>query len=263
MANTKITNPDKVEYWDGTAWYGITYEADVQGLPRCSYYQDTNTSNLTLYLDGGNLSSYPGSGTTWNDLSGNNNNATVVAAGFNPTSVTELGNFGTMNSYSPRPYVASNTDLDLSTSFTLSCWFKSNGTGAGGIVNKRNSGPDYGYELTKTGTQLQFIFYSYNAASQGYVFYDMSSLQGAWTQAIVTYDGANLRLYVNGSNVNTQAQTATPSANTGPLYIGQKYNHLNITAFNGWVQEVKIWNVVLSPTEATAEFDRKKACFGL
>ncbi len=36
------------------------------------------TSGLTLYLDAGNSSSYPGSGTAWYDLSGNNNHGTLV-----------------------------------------------------------------------------------------------------------------------------------------------------------------------------------------
>lgn len=35
------------------------------------------TSGLTLYLDPGNPSSYPGSGTTWYDLSGSGNHATL------------------------------------------------------------------------------------------------------------------------------------------------------------------------------------------
>ena len=33
------------------------------------------TSGLILNLDASNISSYPGSGTSWNDISGNNNNA--------------------------------------------------------------------------------------------------------------------------------------------------------------------------------------------
>lgn len=36
------------------------------------------TNGLQLYLDAGNTSSYPGSGTTWTDLSGSNNHATLV-----------------------------------------------------------------------------------------------------------------------------------------------------------------------------------------
>ena len=36
------------------------------------------TSGLVLFLDAGNTSSYPGSGTTWTDLSGNGNNGTLT-----------------------------------------------------------------------------------------------------------------------------------------------------------------------------------------
>ena len=36
------------------------------------------TDGLKLYLDASNPASYPGSGTTWYDLSGNNNNGTMV-----------------------------------------------------------------------------------------------------------------------------------------------------------------------------------------
>jgi hypothetical protein len=42
------------------------------------------TSGLVLYLDAGNPASYPGSGTTWTDLSGNGNNGTLVnGVGYN------------------------------------------------------------------------------------------------------------------------------------------------------------------------------------
>ena len=36
------------------------------------------TNGLVLYLDAGNNKSYPGTGSTWNDLSGNNNNGTLT-----------------------------------------------------------------------------------------------------------------------------------------------------------------------------------------
>ena len=36
------------------------------------------TSGLILNLDAGNVASYPGSGTTWTDLSGNGNNGTLI-----------------------------------------------------------------------------------------------------------------------------------------------------------------------------------------
>jgi Concanavalin A-like lectin/glucanases superfamily len=43
-----------------------------------AYNPSVSMSGLTLYLDGGNLKSYPGTGTTWSDLSGNGASATLV-----------------------------------------------------------------------------------------------------------------------------------------------------------------------------------------
>ena len=39
---------------------------------------EINDSGLVLALDAGNTKSYPGSGTTWTDLSGNGLNATIA-----------------------------------------------------------------------------------------------------------------------------------------------------------------------------------------
>ena len=44
------------------------------------YDASFNSSGALLYLDPGNAASYPGSGTVWTDLSGNNNTATLVGS---------------------------------------------------------------------------------------------------------------------------------------------------------------------------------------
>ena len=48
-----------------------------------TYFSSTTepivTDGLVLRLDAGNRNSYPGSGTTWTDLSGNGNNGTLSA----------------------------------------------------------------------------------------------------------------------------------------------------------------------------------------
>jgi hypothetical protein len=53
--------------------------------------------NLKLLLDAGNASSYPGSGTTWTDLSGNGNNFTILATAYNGSNVKYMdfgGSYG-------------------------------------------------------------------------------------------------------------------------------------------------------------------------
>lgn len=66
------------------------------------------TSNLILCLDAGNRKSYPGSGTVWYDLSGNNNNFNIVATAFNSAGYMDFnGTYG----------IAKNsTDISLSDS---------------------------------------------------------------------------------------------------------------------------------------------------
>ena len=64
---------DKVEYWDGTKWYGITYETQVPPVLATS----------TLYLDASNTTSYPGTGSTWFNISGNSHNGSISGPIFN------------------------------------------------------------------------------------------------------------------------------------------------------------------------------------
>ena len=59
------SDTDKVEYFDGTKWYGITYEAAFPAGVQIAY-----SANDTA--------SYPGTGTTWFDISGNSNDATLT-----------------------------------------------------------------------------------------------------------------------------------------------------------------------------------------
>ncbi len=57
------------------------------------------TSGLVLYLDAGNTKSYPGSGTTWYDLSGNSYNFTVSAGAFNAASGSTAAHFNFEGTY--------------------------------------------------------------------------------------------------------------------------------------------------------------------
>ena len=61
------------------------------------------TSGLVLYLDAGNTKSYPGSGSTWTDLSGNSNNLTLVSS---PTFSSSYGGCLTFNGSTQRAYIS-------------------------------------------------------------------------------------------------------------------------------------------------------------
>lgn len=78
------TTTTAAEMYNGTSWITISSSGPV-------------TTNLVLHLDAGNTSSYPGSGTVWSDLSGNNNNFNIVATAYNSTGVKYMdfnGSYG-------------------------------------------------------------------------------------------------------------------------------------------------------------------------
>ena len=71
---TIIWNTDtlEVEVWNGTSWVNIAKKSGG-ALP---------TDGMRVYLDATNTDSYPGSGTTWTDLSGYGNNFQIVNGAF-------------------------------------------------------------------------------------------------------------------------------------------------------------------------------------
>lgn len=83
---------------------------------------------LVLALDAGNIKSYPGSGTTWTDLSGNNNNGTLInGVGYSGDNLGSLVFDGT-NDYvtngNTNFSIANNLFADANGSWTVSAWFK-------------------------------------------------------------------------------------------------------------------------------------------
>jgi hypothetical protein len=75
-----------------------------------------------------------------------------------------------------------------------------------------------------------------------------------WTHLAATYDGLNLRLYVNGTQVSSRALTGSMSASTGALRIGG--NTIWQEWFAGLIDEVRVYNRALSATEVAQDMNR-------
>ena len=250
---------DKVEYFDGTKWYGITYEENP------CFATDPDTS-LVLYLDAANINSFDQATNpnTWYGLGSatSNNASNVNLATFNATTVNYLANFGLLNGGGNFGIVPNNTNLYWAQNRSISVWVKITSLNNNqGIVSKFNNTTPYGWVLSKESANLAFTFY---VSQTGYkVIWNMTSKLNQWMQVTVTYSTSLLSLYVDGVYKNAIATSATPQNYTGNVRIGRFYDLFSGYALDGYVSEVKMWSKWLSQTEVTAEFDRKKACFGL
>jgi hydrogenase maturation factor HypE len=74
-----------------------------------------------------------------------------------------------------------------------------------------------------------------------------------WTHLAATYDGANMRIYVNGVQVGSRAQTGNMLTSNRTLRIGG--NSIWGEYFNGLIDDVRVYNRALSATEIQTDMN--------
>src|SRR5262249_54057381 len=74
-----------------------------------------------------------------------------------------------------------------------------------------------------------------------------------WSHVAVTYDGAAIRLYVNGAQVSSVARTGPITTSTDPLRIGGDPFYGQY--FQGTIDEVRIYNRALSAAEVQTDMN--------
>src|SRR3989441_1191891 len=185
-----------------------------------------------------------GSGTTVADISGNDNNGTISAATW--TTAGRFGNALVFNGTSARVTVPDAASLQLTTGMTLEAWVFPTATPTNwrAIVDKNVDGyylmasTDQGDRPSAGGTWV-----GGNQNTFGPSVVEVNT----WTHLAATFDGETVRLYVNGVQVASQAQTTPLASTTGTLQIGgDSYPN---EFFAGRIDEVRIYNRALSAAE--------------
>ncbi|MEI7451980.1 MAG: LamG-like jellyroll fold domain-containing protein [Candidatus Falkowbacteria bacterium] len=85
---------------------------------------------------------------------------------------------------------------------------------------------------------------------------------GIWNHVVVTYDGSNVKQYLNSVLVNTGAYSAKSIGNANSLLIGKGYaypGYLATTYFSGLVDEVAVSNRALNLTEIQGMYNNSLA----
>ena len=146
--------------------------------------------------------------------------------------------------------VADAGSLDLTTGMTLEAWVNPQGADWRTVLLKeRPSGLAYAlYSSTDTGRPSAEIRTSSPAETRG-----PSALPSGWSHLAATYDGATLRLYVNGTQVSSQARSGSIEVGTGAVRIGG--NAVWGEYFSGLVDELRIYNRALTAAEIQADMN--------
>jgi len=112
-----------------------------------------SSSNLVLFLDAGNPASYPGTGGTWYDLSGNNNNATLFGSPVYTSSNGGILTFSSASNQYASVNHAANIAMTGTTDMTLIAFIKLNNLGPNQILAKstNNIPQPYDFYVNNTG----------------------------------------------------------------------------------------------------------------
>ena len=139
--------------------------------------------------------------------------------------------------------------FDDLTSFSFSCWFNSDIKSQDrGILGKWLSGTNRSFALNlETSGNIRFIVRSGGAAAQSYInTSDWST--GNWYNVIGTYDGSNVKLYLDGVLKDTVALTGTVDNVTQSFRIGV---YGSASYFDGKISQVCFFDYELDSDQRT------------
>lgn len=226
---------------------------------------DISENGMVLYLDASNTRSYPGSGTTWSDLSGNGNNLTLTNG---PTfSATNMGSivFDGINDYAVlNPISAFNI-------YCISMWFKPTT-----IINSASAFKPLIHFKSSTGKYISFGDTT-NRVSGEYITIvqepgdrrtsvnDGGSLSaGVWYNIVFNYESSQYNIYINNTLKST---TIGSSLGNVPLITDPDFIYLNsYEGVSGYLDSslsiCMIYNKSLTASELLQNYNATKARFG-
>lgn len=221
-------------------------------------------SGLVLYLDAANVKSYPGSGTTWTDLSGNGNNGTLTNG---PTYSNVNG--GIFSFDGTNDYVDTKSiQFDRTNPFTLVANVYINAVNSQ-IINNENTSYR-GYQLS-FGTDNKISFLLRNTVSTNFIQVKSqnSFTLSTWKSFCITYNGSSsasgVDLYENGRSIpkDVIADSLTATTISGQTtWIGQRLPATQ-GPLGGNISLVQIYNRALSPAEVSQNFNALRGRYGL
>lgn len=223
-----------------------------------AYNPRTITDGLVLCLDAANPKSYPGSGTTWTDLSGRGNTGTLTNG---PTYSSSNG--GSIVFDGTNDFVDCGNNSSINPQYlTFNIWVKFN-TFSGRPHFGKGSGSNGAYYIV-IETSSQYRFY-YTKPGNNWSSLSGSNLStNVWYNLIVSYDGNGPKMYINGILDNSSTDTGTLStSDSNNLTLGRRSDTPVGTIFGGNIAQVSIYNRALSATEISQNFNATKSRYGL
>lgn len=212
------------------------------------------TDGLIFYIDAANNRSYPGSGTSCLDLSGNSNNGTLI------NSPSFSNNFFTFNGSN---YIScGNSSILQITVGSISAWFLtiSPGSSYRSIITKQ-----FAWGLFAQDN----ILVTYDWGNSAPRTTNINVADGQWKNVVLTFTQTvgnpsnNAIIYLNGVPVLTTTVRHTNQNENLEISRGGSGGGGQTQFLNGSVSSAMVYNRVLSQSEILQNYNATRSRFGI
>jgi hypothetical protein len=222
-------------------------------------------SGLVFAVDPANTRSYPGSGTSWFDLTGNGNNQLLSnGAGSGPTyNAANGGTLGFSGTYIAGS-AATAAAVNINNNITISAWVNQTalvlyggiavfGTGSGEQYSL-NSDSTYGFSFG-TNYPSNWLLTNPTAAA---------AVTGTWINVAVTFASGTTIWYINGQQNQSVAQGISSLTAVSSAFLGIGGNFPgSLECFNGSMGPILIYNTVLTAAQISQNFNAHRGRYGI
>jgi len=221
------------------------------------------TDGLVLCLDAADKNSYPGSGNTWYDLSGNGNNGTLQNTPSFDNYAKGVLSFDGSNDYVNIPY---NTSLDFDY-ITLEYFVKpGEKTHVRPFVNRATTGINQVHPwrlLMSNPSASTFNFQIYiNGTIQTTLSTTLFELDKFY-HVTTTFNGTKLIMYINGIIEDSITVSGVIDKTTSNIEVGRNVFYNPERYANQDAAVLKLYNRALTATEIQQNYNATKTRFGL
>lgn len=229
-----------------------------------------SSTGLTLSLDPGNTRSYPGSGTTFTDLSGLANHATLSTSA--PTYSSDQGGYLSFNGTSNYGYIPYTASLAPTSAESACVWAYvadwANTTASVRFVSKTEGG---GFNLGLNDTGATINYSRHLSGSYRVATYSRSSISGGWHYIVGTCDGRYTKLYLDGVLVSTvdagSSGSLTYAVNNNFVIAaeaaGGATNSITGSFLAGRLGAIQMYNVALTDVQIENNFNATRSRYGI
>lgn len=174
-----------------------------------------------------------------------------------------FSNVYSMNFNAVNQYIDCNNypsiDFTNTSTFTFGGWVRSTSWASTRMIMGKRSGTGVGYNIFSNGGKLRVVLRA-GVTSNAVIIDSQATLtDNVWYQVYITYDGSGSStgtiMYIDGAVAPVtviQSNTTNTLSNTNSFEIGASNGAFY---WGGDIDLVRVWNIVLTPTEISSEYN--------